>query len=563
MMKSLFARYGAVFWLTVVGAHVYATETNLPDATLPISSPEWPKADPAAVKSWQAKRFGLFIHWGPVGLTGQEIGWSRGAQTPVEVYDHLYEQFNPTNFNADAWVSVAKAAGVQYLVLTAKHHDGFCLWDSKFTDYNIMHTPFHRDVVKELSKACKKQGIAFGTYYSTCDWHHPDFPLTSPGGEVKREKSDLDAYNRYLLAQIQELITQYGPLVTIWNDIPQMFEGRGAQTIKLVRSLQPDILINDRTGDGGDYDTPEQHIGKYQDDRPWETCMTICEQWSWKPNDNMKSISQCLHTLITCAGGDGNLLFNVGPMPTGEIEPRQVERLKEMGAWLKKNGESIYGTRGGPWKPTKSIASTRKGNVIYLHILHLKGDTIELPDIARKIKSASLLGGGRVKVQQQAGKLMITVPAAARDAMDTIVRLKLDGSAMTLSALELPQKVKSAASTVFENQNSDYGPQHAFDDNSDTRWATDPGTKQAWIAADLEKPQTIQGVRIEEAHPGRVQKFEFQYRADDGWRTIFQGTTLGREFQKKFEPVTAREFRLNILDAADAPTISEIEFLEK
>ena len=244
------------------------------------NSNSWPSADPAAVARWQAMRFGMFIHWGPVSLTGHEIGWSRGQQTPIEVYDGLYKQFNPTNYNADAWVSVAKAAGMKYIVLTTKHHDGFCLWDTKQTDYNIMNSPFKRDVVKELAAACKQQGIAFGTYYSTCDWHHPDFPLTSPGGKVTREKYDLDSYQRYLLAQIKELITDYGPLITIWNDVPQKFQGRGAATIKMVRELQPDILINNRTGDGGDYDTPEQRVGKYQDDRPWETCMTICRQWA-------------------------------------------------------------------------------------------------------------------------------------------------------------------------------------------------------------------------------------------------------------------------------------------
>ena len=208
----------------------------------------WPKADPAAVARWQAMRYGMFIHWGPVSLTEQEIGWSRGGKMlSVEEYDRLYQRFNPEKFNADEWVSIAKEAGMKYIVLTTKHHDGFCLWNTKFTDYNIMNTPFKRDVVKELADACKKQGIAFGAYYSVCDWHHPDFPLTSPGGRTKREKSDLDAYNQYLLNQTKELVEKYGPLITIWNDVPQMFKGRGANTIKMVRSLQPDILINNRT----------------------------------------------------------------------------------------------------------------------------------------------------------------------------------------------------------------------------------------------------------------------------------------------------------------------------
>ncbi len=408
--------------LPFAAAMVLATAVS---AAEPEKQP-WLKPDPKAVQRWQDMRFGMFIHWGPVSLTGREIGWSRGSETPIEKYDNLYKEFNPTKFDADAWVSVAKAAGMKYIVLTTKHHDGFCLWDTKLTDYNIMNTPFNRDVVKELAAACKKQGIAFGTYYSTCDWHHPDFPLTSPGGSVKRKKSDIDAYNRYLLGQIKELITNYGPLLTIWNDVPQEFKGRGVETIKLVRSLQPDILINDRTGDGGDYSTPEQEIGGFNVDRPWETCMTICQQWAWKPNDQMKSLSQCLEALIRTAGGDGNLLFNVGPEPTGEIEPRQVERLKEMGRWLAKYGESVYGTRGGPYRPNAQLVCTHKGDIVYLHILKWNGDTVTLPAMSKRVKSSSVLTGGEVKVEQTATELRITVPANDHREIDTIVKLQLD-----------------------------------------------------------------------------------------------------------------------------------------
>ena len=281
------------------------------------------KPDPAALQRWQDMRFGMFIHWGPVSLTHREIGWSRGAQTPIAEYDNLYKKFNPVKFNADQWAGIAKAAGMKYVVLTTKHHDGFCLFATKQTDYNIMNSPFGRDVTKELAEACRKQGLAFGAYYSVCDWHHPDFPLTSPGGKVRREKSDLDAYNRYLLAQIRELITNCGPLVTIWNDVPQMFKGRGVNTIKMVRELQPDILINNRTGDGGDYDTPEQRIGGFNMERPWESCMTISahNHWAWGgPEDGVKPLSACLLMLIRAAGGDGNVLLNVGPTPEGVIE---------------------------------------------------------------------------------------------------------------------------------------------------------------------------------------------------------------------------------------------------
>ena len=399
---------------------------------------DWPAAKPGAITAWQDMRFGMFIHWGPVSLTGREIGWSRGDQTPIEVYDALYKKFNPVKFNADEWVGVAKAAGMKYIVLTTKHHDGFCLWDTKFTDHNIMNTPFKRDVVKELSAACKKQGIKFGAYYSVCDWHHPDFPLTSPGGTVRRKKSNLDAYQQYLLNQIKELITNYGPLVTIWNDVPQEFSGRGAATIKMVRGLQPDILINDRTGDGGDYSTPEQTIGSFNISRPWESCMTVSAHnaWAWGGStDGVKDLAACLKFLICAAGGDGNMLLNVGPTPEGEIAPEQANRIKEMGGWLHQYGESIYGTRGGPWKPTSQLVSTRKGDCVYLHVLNFGDGTITLPALPKKTVSASLLTGGKVAMRQSQEGVSFTVAKADQQLIDTIIKLKLYGPAMDIAPI--------------------------------------------------------------------------------------------------------------------------------
>lgn len=405
-----------------------------PAASAPVAAPP----TDAAIANWRAKRFGMFIHWGPVSLTGKEIGWSRGKETPIEKYDNLYKIFNPTKFNADEWVTIAKAAGMRYIVLTTKHHDGFCLWDTKLTDYNIMNTPFKRDVVKELAEACKKQGIEFGAYYSTCDWYHPDFPLTSPGGKVRREKSDIDSYNKYLLGQIEELITKYGPLITIWNDVPQEFKGRGVPTINLVRKLQPDILINNRTGDGGDYDTPEQKIGGFNMDRPWESCMTVSAHnaWAWGgSNDGVKSLEACLRMLILGNGGDGNILLNVGPTPEGIIAPEQANRLKDIGNWLAKYGESLMETRGGPYKPTTDFACTRKDKTIYLHFLKRSGDVIKLPSLPAKIVSAKLLTGGDVKTIQTGTELSLTLAPKDPKEIDTIVELTLDGSAMDIAPI--------------------------------------------------------------------------------------------------------------------------------
>jgi alpha-L-fucosidase len=515
-----------------------------------------------AIARWQAMRFGLFIHWGPVSLKGTEIGWSRGAEVPIEEYDNLYRKFNPTNFDAGGWMQLAKEAGVKYVVFTTKHHDGFCNWNTRQTDYNIMRTPFGRDVVKELAAACKHQGLAFGTYYSTCDWHHPDFPLTSPGGSVRRPSFNLDRYEQYLRNQVAELITNYGPLVLMWFDVPQEFDvKRGQGVIDFVRSLQPDIVVNNRSGAPGDYDTPEQRIGKFQNDRPWETCMTICEQWAWKPGDKMKSLKECVQTLALCAGGDGNLLFNVAPMPDGSIETRQAQRLREIGAWLAQNGDAIYGTRGGPWKPTRSFASTRKGNTVFVHILRWTGDTVKLPNIPRKITRSSLLTGGDVSVRQVAEEITISVPSRDRQDIDTVVRLELDGPATELKPLDPSSRMKASASNVYYND-SDYGPDKAFDGDPETRWATDSTTRQAWIETDLGSPVTLSRVTIDEWGQ-RVQSFELQHWNGSEWKTFHRGSTIGAHLTQTFQPVLAQRIRLNILDASEGPTIKELQFFSK
>jgi alpha-L-fucosidase len=394
----------------------------------------------ARLEWWKDARFGMFIHWGPVSLKGTEIGWSRGKEIPVEEYDALYKQFNPVKYNAEEWVKLAKDAGMKYIVFTSKHHDGFCMWNTKFTDHNIMNSPFGRDVMKELAEACKKNGMALGFYHSTTDWYNPDFPLTSPGGTVRRATSDIEKYTEYLKNQSVEIIRNYGPLLVMWYDVPQEFDSiRGQGVIDYIRTIQPDILVNNRTGAPGDFDTPEQRVGTFQNNRAWETCMTIGRQWAWKPDDEVKSLEQCLHSLIRSAGGDGNLLFNVGPKPDGTIEPLQAERLKQMGKWLKKYGYTIYATRGGPLKPTDWGVSTRKGNKIYLHILKWSGDSpkIILPDIGMDIKNCVLADGGRLKFSKVKGENIIEFDGRLLQPFNTIVEIEVAGNAMDIKPVDI------------------------------------------------------------------------------------------------------------------------------
>ena len=398
---------------------------------------------------WKEARFGMFIHWGPVSLKGTEIGWSRGKQVPAEEYDQLYKSFNPKDFSAKEWVQIAKNAGMKYIVLTAKHHDGFCLWETKTTEYNIMNTPFGRDVVKELAEECKKEGIVFCTYYSILDWYQPDYnDFNTQGGPGYKlpngEKAKMERYNRYLKTHMNELIGNYGPLGIMWYDgeweKPWTHE-MGLELYDYIRNLQEDIIINNRVDKGrkgmegitradkeyaGDYDTPEQEVGKFQIDRPWESCITIAQQWAWKPDDKLKSFDECIRILVQTVGGDGNLLLNVGPMPNGEIEARQVDRLMEIGVWLKENGESVYGTQGGPFLPDKWGVSTSKGNLVFLHVLKPKGRKLKLPPFNQKVKKASYFHGDELVFTQDKDGVIISKIDFDPSEVDNIIVLEME-----------------------------------------------------------------------------------------------------------------------------------------
>ncbi len=523
-------------------------------------TPETEEQKEARMAWWRDAKFGLFIHWGPVSLKGTEIGWSRGGERrgtggtgtiPVEIYDNLYKQFNPVKFDAEEWVSIAKAAGMNYLVFTSKHHDGFSMFDSKLTEYKITNSPFERDVVAELAKACHEGGIKFGFYYSPPDWHHPDYRTENHARYIK-----------FLHGQLRELCSNYGRVDIVW------FDGLGGKAedwdsprlIKMIRELQPHVIINNRAGLPADHDTPEQRVGRFQTDRAWESCITICRQWAWKPNDQMKSLKECIDILVRCVGGDGNLLLNVGPMPTGEIEPRQVARLKEIGAWLEKCGEAIYGTRGGPFRPGTWGASTYNGNKIYVHILAWPDETLTLPPIQKNIVGASVLTGGKATVNQTETGIEISVPPGDRKKLDTIVVLELDGPAAEIKPAgrtsgSVTAGKRATASNVYLDTNA-HGPDKAVDDDPGTRWATDYGIHEAWLEVDLGKAVTFGRAFISEEYD-RIRAFRLQHKDGDNWKTFANGRRIGRDLRLEFEPVTARFVRLAIVNATEGPTIWE------
>jgi alpha-L-fucosidase len=355
----------------------------------------------------------------------------------------------------------------------------------------------------------------------------------------------------------------------MWYDVPQRFDSvRGQGVINTIREVQPGILVNDRTGAKGDFDTPEQRLGSFQHDRPWETCMTIAQQWAWKPEDKVKSMQQCLHSLIRSAGGDGNLLFNVGPKPDGTIEPLQIERLKEMGKWLKKNGYSIYGTRGGPFKPTDWGVSTRKGNKIYLHILNLPGNSLKivLPDIGMDIKSCTVNGKENADYYREKGEIVISLENHSMDIMDTIIEIEVAGDAMKIPPVEVKPITVSFKKpvTCSSNQEPRWIKQEWIDINAVTNgdwsgdfWSPAEDDAHPWLEIDLGSMMKVKGAIIYE-RGNNIGAYEILYKTGEDWKTLYTGNTIGEKAVADFPETELQQVRLLISDFSALPGTYEI-----
>ena len=598
-LKSFF-RISTSLLILLAGAMAFARVTVLSAKAQPTNAviEETPAQRDARMSWWRNARFGMFIHWGLYSIPAG--GWQGNTNygewfleethMPVSQYEKFADQFNPTNFDARAWVRAAKGAGVKYIVITSKHHDGFGMFRSDVSDWCLRRTPFQRDPLAELAAACKAEGVKFCLYYSIMDWHHPDWGIRRPWNDVaaKLGPPDMDRYVAYMKGELKELLTRYGPIGLLWFDgqweKPWTAE-RGIDLYNYVRSLQPNIIVNNRvgkpaytagggmakTGAVGDYGTPEQTIppNGFGPGADWETCMTMNNHWGYNKYDqNWKSTKTLVRNLIDCASKGGNYLLNVGPTSDGVIPAPSLERLKEIGDWMRVNSESIYGTSAGPFTrrlPWGRCTTKKDGRftLMYLHVFDWPTDgQLLVPGLKNKIQKAYLLAdksqhGLRAKVTEDG--LLVSVPADAGTAISTTVVLRIKGEPSVAPA----PKIEASASNVWHGDSAEYGPEFAFDGSVDTRWATDDGLKQVWIAVHLEKPQTVRGVKVNEAYAGRVQKFEFQFRDGDEWKTIFAGTTLGEHFEQHFDSVKARDFRLNILDSTQGATINEIELLNK
>jgi len=401
---------------------------------------------------YRAAKFGMFIHWGPYSLASVEASWpimvpKPGGITEAE-YRELPKRFNPTKFDPYSLVDLARAAGQQYMVFTTKHHDGFCMFDTAYTDYKVTNTPYGKDIVAQLSAACTERGMPLGFYYSPPDMHHPAFRDTSKlaaenwNGEPTRPEWPL--YLDYMQLQLTELLTKYGPAALIWFDgLHHQEKYGGIRFLDLIRHLQPATLVNDRIGVPGDYQTPEQFIPagiptkgvrfnavdtsiqqqlkttvpKPEDFQLWETCMTINNTWAYNMHDReFKSAQFLIRGLVEVASRGGNFLLNVGPQPDGIVQPEFQERLRAIGDWLSVNGDSIYGTTYGPVQGMVSARTTAKDKRVFVHVFDWPSSAFVIEGLDAKVISAHLLATGQpLTFRQTEGRLQIDLPSHAPD----------------------------------------------------------------------------------------------------------------------------------------------------
>jgi alpha-L-fucosidase len=390
---------------------------------------------------WHEARFGMFIHWGLYSVIGQHEWAMELEGIPIPEYERLARHFNPAPHAARQWARLAKSAGQKYMVMTTKHHEGFCLFDTKLTDYCAPRQAAGRDLVREFVDAVRAEGLRVGFYYSLMDWHHPDGARCATDDVARRRFVD------YTHGLIRELMTNYGKIDVLWYDVHWPLTAEQWESEKMndmVFGLQPNIVVNNRNGLPGDFSTPEQHVGSPRDGQSWETCMTMNDSWGFqRADDDWKTPRTVLRDLINCVRGGGNYLLNIGPEPDGSVPEPSIELLQTVGRWLQKNGDAIY-----PAEPLTAHGHpyadfSRHGNTLYVHVHFWPAHTpaanwldffrpttvVAIGGLRARVKSAKLLASGEpVRFEQSdLGVRFMGLPATPPDRPITVIEAECDG----------------------------------------------------------------------------------------------------------------------------------------
>ncbi len=544
---------------------------------------------------WKDAKFGMFIHWGvysvPAGTyDGHRIGrvgeWimNRG-KIPMVEYRKFAAEFNPVNYDPEAWVRMAADAGMRYIVITSKHHDGFALFDSAVTDWDIVDAaPYGKDLLAPLVKACRAQGMRIGFYYSQAqDWNHPGGAaarrLTKEGWDNPdadridaytkahnghwdpAQEGDMDEYiDKIAIPQVKEILTKYGPVDILWWDTPTgMTEERSARFAEIIKDY-PTLITNNRLGRkfGGDLETPEQFIpATGYPGRNWEVCMTMNNTWGYKSYDNnWKSGEELLLKLSEIVSKGGNFLLNVGPTSLGEFPEASVKRLKFIGDWMKLNHEAVYGTRASPFPYLPFGRATMKSGKLYLHVYDWPaGRGLRLPLKNKVIRTYLLADPERtLSVVPTDTGIEIATPVNAPDPVISIVVVEFEGE---VKALPIPTiGRKGSASSTAGGTSVD----NLFDGRPKNKWMAEKGETSAWIEVDLGEEIRVENMILVEKgrhHGDFSQPFELLVKKDGEWKRLLKGKTSGNGFSGRFPPAKGRVFRLNITGANGAEPILE------
>lgn len=374
---------------------------------------------------WHEARFGMFIHFGLYSVLGRHEWAMEQEGIPIAEYQKLAEQFNPRPHAARAWARLAKTAGMKYMVMTTKHHEGFCLFDTKLTNYCAPKHAAGRDLVAEFVEAARAEGMRVGFYYSLMDWHHPD------GARCKTDEAARRRFVDYIHGQVRELCSNYGKLDVLWYDVNWPLTPQGWESVemnRMVRQLQPGILINNRSGIPEDFTTPEQRIQASA--APWEACMTMNDSWGYQSgDDNWKSPKTIVRNLLTCTRDGGNYLLNIGPRGDGSIPERSTEILTDVGQWTSRNGDLVHRADVCKVKRSESALFTRQGNTLYAHIYFWNGPVFSIGGLQTKVLSAKLhVSGQPVTFEQDQFRVKFTnLPTQAPDPVETVIAIDCEG----------------------------------------------------------------------------------------------------------------------------------------